>query len=189
MSKMQLKWKERATGKYEYFYCVDESDICFGVIDPEKFEGSEIPYESVESWPEKDCKYQVGRLTCTTDKDRVVYGELEELLGVNIKSKSDEKKIADDGAKFICHLGRLSNVRIRKEYQRKGIAKNLIDLMKKKLRNHIIFLHVESDTPGAAFGLYKKSGFKSFKKDKNYMVYIPENRKESYTNLIAMLDL
>ena len=185
---MQLKWKERATGKYEYFYCVEGiSDKCFGVVDIEKSKGKEIDYGSVESWPNKGCEYQVGRLTCTTDRDRVVYGKLEELLGVNIESESDEKKIADDGAKFICHLGRLSNVRIREEYRGKKIAKNLIDLMKKRLENHIIFLHVESDTPGVAFRLYEKSGFKSFKKDKDYMVYIPENRKESYTKLSEKL--
>ncbi len=183
---MRLVGNELVIGEYKYFRCVDGSDTCFGVYDPKEVkEGTEIGYESVEGWPDDDCKYQVGRLTCTTDVVKVVSGELKKLLGV--KNEKCERDIADDGATSICRLGRLCNVRIRKKYRGQKIAQNLIDLMKKKLRNHIIFLHVESDTPGAAFGLYKKSGFKSFKKNKDYMVYIPENRQESYTKLSEKL--
>lgn len=145
--------------------------------------------DSVVGWPEngKD-DIQVGRLTYSSGSDdlcQILDSKLKELLGI---SKNDDyndikRHIADTDAQFTCDLGRLNNVRISTKYRGKGIAKNLVKHMQSILHDCIIFLHIDSDTREAAKSLYKSTGFKHFKGNPDYMVYIPKSKEQNYKSL------
>lgn len=165
---------------YEILTTYDEK--CFAVSTNSTIDDDEL--DGVVGWPESDKEdTQVGRLTYSAgenDHSQILDSKLEKLLGIDSNNYNDAKKnIADTGSSSsnICELGRLNNIRVSPKYRGKGIAKNLVKYMKQKLNNHLIFLHVDSDTKDAALSLYKSAGFKPFNDNADYMVYIPKNSK------------
>lgn len=104
--------------------------------------------------------------------------ELDNALSAFLVALDDEGRVAGyAGLQVVLNEGTITNIAVRPEYRRQGVARQLLDVFLNFARgNHLAFLTLEVRSSNyGAIALYGELGFRSVGRRKNYYEHPKED--------------